>query len=254
MKKLLASIFLLVTSCFASSNLTLGMGASFVSAPLYIGSKKTNSYIVPFPYIEFKSKYFNIDRNKIYNDIYNSKNVKVELSIRGMLPVDSENSARDGMPDLDAILEFGPKYTYILYNKNDAKINLELPLRGAFSVGDELFEYKGYTASMDIKYKNKIFDDYNISYTFGLAYNSKKFNNYYYEVKSQYVTANRNEYHPSSGYAGFHNSFALTKKTKHLWYGGFIKHYYLDGVVFEKSPLYEKDSALFYGFAMSYLF
>jgi outer membrane scaffolding protein for murein synthesis (MipA/OmpV family) len=254
MIKYILITILFFTSLYSKNNSTYGLGTSFISAPLYIGSKKTNSYILPFPYIEFKSKYFNVDRNKIYNNLYNSEKVKVEISLRGVLPVESKDSAREGMPNLDPILEFGPKYSYSLYKNNDSRVSLELPLRATFTVGDELFEYKGYTSNINIKYKNKVFNNYKISYTFGLSYNSEKINNYYYEVKPQYTNKNRIEYKTSSGYGGFHNSFAFTKKTKSLWYGAFIKHYYLDGVVFEKSPLYEKNNALFYGFAISYLF
>lgn len=247
-------VFLITFSLKAEEKSVYGLGISVLSAPAYIGSNKQNLYVVPFPYIEYRGKYFNIDKDKIYNELYNTEKTKVEISLRGMLPVDSRNTAREGMPDLDAIIEIGPKIIYNLFSKDDMKIDLELPIRANFSIGDSLFDYQGYFSSFDLKYENSIFDNYKISFISGLGYSNKKINNYYYEVESKYVNENRREYHSSSGYSDFHNSLSITKKDKSFWYGGFIKHYYIDGAVYKESPLVETDNALFLGIASSYLF
>lgn len=250
---LISVSFLFSVNLFSSDSFKYGLGLSIISTPSYIGSNKQNNTVVPFPYIELRSKYINIDRDKIYNEFYNSDDFKIEFSIRGMLPSDSEGTLRDGMEDLDAIIEIGPKITYTLVSKNDMKINFEVPIRAAFSLGSDI-DYQGFLGSTDLSYKNFIYDDYKISFTTGLGFANKKFNNYYYEVTSNYANTTRSEYHSKSGYTGFHNSIALTKKDEHFWYGGFVKHYYLDNAVFESSSLVETKNSLFYGLAFSYIF
>ena len=249
----LLSFFVSVNLAFSKDNLTYGLGLSVLSTPSYLGSKNQELRVVPFPYIEYKSKYINIDKDKIYNEFYNKDRLKVEVSIRGMLPSKSEESARVGMEDLDLIIEVGPKFIYDIYSKNDMNIDFELPFRAAFSIGNSL-EHQGFLGSFDLKYKNKLLNNYTFSFTTGLGFADKKFNNYYYEVNSQDVTSIRTEYHSKSGYSGWHNALALTKRDEHMWYGGFIKHYYLDGVVFKDSSLLETKNSLFYGLAFSYLF
>ncbi|MAD41105.1 MAG: hypothetical protein CL623_01765 [Arcobacter sp.] len=245
--------FLFSVNLFSSDSFKYGLGLSIVSTPSYVGSKKQNTTVVPFPYIELRSKYINIDKDKIYNEFYNSHRTKIEFSIRGMLPADSEGTLREGMKDLDAIVEIGPKLTYNLVTKNLMKIDFEVPVRAAFSIGSNI-DYQGLLGSLDLSYKNIIFNDYKLRFTTGLGFADKKFNNYYYEVTSSNVNATRSEYHSKSGYSGFHNTMAITKKTEHFWYGGFMKHYYLENTIFEDSPLVETNSALFYGLAFSYIF
>ncbi len=103
---------------------------------------------------------------------------------------------------------------------------------------------------LDLSYKNIII----ISFTVGLGFSDKKISNYYYEVNSKDVNATRREYHSKSGYSGLYNTFSITKMDEHFWYGGFSKHYYLDNVVFEKSPLVETKNSLLCRFAFSYIF
>ena len=102
---LFSCIFILSLSLKSNDEYIFGMGASFVSYPSYIGSKKQNNLLIPFPYIKYSNKYINIDRDKIYNEFYNSEKTKVEISLRGMLPSKSDDTAREGMPNLDGVLD-----------------------------------------------------------------------------------------------------------------------------------------------------
>jgi len=255
MLKRILIVSVLIVSVYAKENLTYGLGVGFVSTPAYIGSDKQNNRILPFPYIDYKGKYFNINRDKIYNEFYDKDKLKIEISLRGMLPSESKGTAREGMPDLDTIVEFGPMLTYNLKEENNSSLSLLLPLRVAFALGgDDFLEYQGLLSSFDLQYKNKIFNDYNFIFTSGIGFNDKRINDYYYEVKSKYATSNRSVYSSSSGYSGFHTSIALTKKDENFWYGGFIKHYYLEGSTFDDASLVETKNSLFYGFGFSYLF
>lgn len=255
LKKVLLIILILSNFLlFAKDKKTFGIGLSYISAPVYLSSKKQNSHIYPIPYIEYKSKYFNIDRDRIYKDFLSSDKANMELSIRGMLPSKNEDTLREGMNDLDAILEIGPKFIYNIYSKKNMKINLEVPIRIALSLGKDLLKYKGYYSSLQIKYENSLLKNYKVNFILGASYSDKKLNNYYYEVKKEFINSNRKEYHSNSGFSGLHNSFSITKKDKNFWYGAFVKYYYLKNAVFENSPLYQTDNSLIYGFAFSYLF
>lgn len=252
-KRLLVLYILLLESIFAKESLTLGIGTTYFSTPAYIGSKSRNSMLLPFPYIEYRGKYFNVDRDKIYNQFLNKDRLKIEISLRGMLPVKSEG-LRDGMDKLDTILELGPKFSYEFYKKGNLNLALEVPIRSAISIGKDGLNYEGFLSSLDFRYFNRLYNDINFIFITGFGYSDKKLNNYYYEVEKEHANSNRVEYHSRGGYSGFHNSFAITKKSDSFWYGAFIKHYYIKEASFENSPLVETNHALFYGAAFSYLF
>jgi outer membrane scaffolding protein for murein synthesis (MipA/OmpV family) len=230
-----------------------GLGAGFISAPLYIGSKTRQNYTVPFPYIDYKGEYLNINRDKIYNDYYNSNNLKVELSLSGMLPVNSDKaSKRDGMPDLGLSIDIGPKLIYNLYKTKYHSLDMELPIRANFAIESDIKSI-GFTMNSSLHYQYKIYD-YTFNYYTGINYGSDEYHSYYYGVESKYATANRQSYNAKAGYSGFHNSFSFTKKTDNWWMGVFLKHYNLNNTVFEDSPLVETNEAIFYGAAISYIF
>jgi len=231
----------------------LGLGLGYVSAPVYIGSKHRKNYVAPFPYIDYRSKYVNVNRDRIYNDFYDKDNFKIDLSLRGMFPANSsKDSAREGMPDLDLAIEAGPNFMYTLHETPTSMLRFELPVRAVVTFGSDI-KYNGVIANTNLRYKTKFFG-YNFDYTTGAVFGNKKYHQYYYEVDDKYVTATRASYEAKSGYSGWQNSISMTKLNKRYWYGFFVKHYTLDNAVYEESPLVEKDTALFYGVAFSYIF
>lgn len=250
---LLISTFLLLVGNDLSSESRYGVGISFLSSPLYIGSSVQNSYVSPIPYIDYQGEYFKINRDKIYNEFYDTDSFKIELSMRAMLPsIDGDKGARVDMPDLDFAIDIGPNFIYHIYNYDQTTFSLEVPIRAMFSSDSDL-RYQGYLSNINLHYKT-FFSGYKFEYTTGLVWGDKNYHNYYYEIDKQYATTQREEYHANSGYGGWQNSLSFTKTQDNFWYGMFIKHYSLNGVVYEDSPLVEQNNALFYGTAISYIF
>ncbi len=245
--------FLSLQITYAKDSLSLGLGGSFLSYPSYLGSKKQNTLFVPIPYIKYRSKYLNIDKDKVYNEIYKKNKFSLEFSLVGTLPSKNDGSLREGMPNLDAVFEIGPKLMYNIVKKGNMESNIEIPIRAAFSIGSKI-DYEGYFSSLDFSSKIRLYKDFDFIFTSGISYSSKKLNNYYYEVKKEYVTANREEYHSKSGYSTFHNSIALTRKSDKFGFGVFLKHYNLNNSVFLDSPLIETKNSFFYGTALIYFF
>ncbi|NQY25210.1 MAG: MipA/OmpV family protein [Campylobacteraceae bacterium] len=255
MKKILI-LLIFAMSLFGkeTSSLTYGLGLGFISVPSYIGSKERKNLFLPFPYIEYRSDKININRDEIYSDYFKTQKSKVQLSLRGMLPVKSKDSKREGMDDLDATLEVGPNFIYHLKQNKMSSLDLEFPVRAVFSVGSSGIRYQGYLANVNLHYKEEFSNNIKLTLKTGLVWGDSDYHNYFYEIKKNDVTSNRSEYHASSGYGGWQNSIGLSKKDDKFWYGMFVKYYNLDKVSYSKSPLVETKSALFYGLAFSYLF
>ena len=254
--KLFIGIFFVFTFLQSSEKVELsyGIGAGFLSAPEYIGSKKTKSYFLPFPFFEYKTDKVNISRDKIDAKFIDTKKYKIYLSLRGMLRVNSKNTLRVGMPNLPATLEIGPNFIYSIFKDKNNSLNFEIPLRAVFAVSSRKIFYTGYLTNLNFDFNQKLYNNIKLTFKTGIVFADKKYNNFYYSVSNKYVTSKRSEYYSNFGYSGWQNSLGISKKDKNIWYGAFVKYYDLSNVVYKESPLYESKSALFYGFAFSYLF
>ncbi len=240
-----------------TNQLKLGAGFSFISVPEYIGSSRQKQYIFPYPYIYYDSENLTIEKNMIFNHLYQSKDFDIDLSFSGTLPVKSDsNSLRYNMEQLDPTLEIGPNFIYKLFHftDNQSYISMELPIRSVWSVDFPNMHQKGYITNPNL-YLNYYFDNYiQLELSTGPTFATKKYHNYFYEVTLKDVTVNRTEYHSKDGYGGWKNTIGLTYSQDNIWYGAFVRYYNLNNAEFIDSPLVNQNDALFYGMAVSYIF
>ena len=151
MSKLLQSI-LLLSAALASQSLSaavpgerlarilenaewdLGAGLAGFQYQIYPGSRAVNSFVLPVPYLTFKSPLLEIDRG-ITGFLYSSDKLVVDISADFALPVNSSKSrVRQGMPDLDAVLQLGPSLEFLLGDTStEPDIRFELPFRIALA-------------------------------------------------------------------------------------------------------------------------
>lgn len=240
-----------------SNHLNIGAGLSFISVPEYIGSSLQKQYILPYPYIYYDSEDFTIEKNMLFRHLYHSKNVLIDLSFSGTLPVKSDSeSLRFNMEELDPTIEIGPNFIYKLFYFDDEKsyISIELPVRSVWSIDFTNIHQEGYISNPNIYSKYYINKDTQLELSTGPTFASKEYHNYFYEVTLKDKTVNRSEYHSKSGYGGWKTSIGITHEKNNIWYGAFVRYYNLNNAVFLDSPLVSNNSALFYGVAISYIF
>ncbi|MGB5518403.1 MAG: MipA/OmpV family protein, partial [Gammaproteobacteria bacterium] len=112
-------ILLLLTAFYSASSSAqdmrweAGVGLVGIHLPLYPGSSQDAGYLIPFPYLRLESKYLDIDQG-IESRLFRSNKVRLSLSGGLGVPVNSADStAREGMPDLDLVLQVGPSLDVI---------------------------------------------------------------------------------------------------------------------------------------------
>ncbi len=250
-KKIILS--LIIISNLNSSELDLGIGVGEMNYPDYLGSNHSNSIVIPFPFIDYKSKKLDIDQNGIKKQLFSINELSLRLSINGSLPVTS-SGAREGMSNLDPSGEIGPALVYTLYHKQGLVIKLDFPIRVIMSTNFKTnITYRGYKSDPKIALDYK-FNNYLFQFQTGGVWGDSKFNKYIYNVDNSSVTENRKRYKAKAGYIGYKTSIGLSKKLKKIWIGGFIRYYDLTGAVSKNSPLKEENSALYSGLFVAYLF
>jgi outer membrane scaffolding protein for murein synthesis (MipA/OmpV family) len=241
----------------AKTEWTLGLGAGVFDYNLYPGEKATNRLIIPAPYFTFCSPWLEIDRG-IKGFLYDSEFIILDISADFGLPVDSDDSpAREGMPDLDLMVQFGPSLEFLLNdkNKNYFDARFEIPVRVAFVTDINSAENIGYLFEPRFSFNHRRQARTGLSHkaTLGVKFSTEDYHSYYYDVAAEFSTATRPEYKSDAGYGGSFIDYSINYKTKKFVYWTLLRYQSLHGAVFEDSPLVLTDDYYFIGFGFAWI-
>ncbi len=239
-----------VSQNFLSNNLPpvyeIGMGAIGLNVPDYPGSSNNRFRVVPFPFYIYRGEYFRSDDEGTRARLLSSKFHEVGMSFGFNFPVNSGDSpARRGMPDLDALMEFGPRILFRFLNSvPNHRLNFSFATRAVFSSKfsfNNLLRHEGFTFEPQINYwyrwkKVKTTFYSSLSFDFGTA----QYNRYFFNVPVAFSTPSRTAYHSKSGL--IESSFSLgfgkeINKEIFLFTGASWRN--LDWAANQRSPLVE---------------
>lgn len=238
----------------------LGAGLAFLRLPDYRGSDESRLYVLPFPYVIYRGDILKVDRERISGRIFKTDRVLLDISIFGSVPVDSsKNEARRGMPDLDPTFEIGPSLDItLLENKQDKyKLKVTLPVRAVFATDFSSVHREGWVFSTRLNFeKDNIIkgSGLNLGISAGPMFGSSDYHRYYYSVDPAYATASRPAYSAHSGYTGSALTIGLNKGFNQFVLNAFFSMDFLQGAVYEDSPLVKTKNSFMCGFTASWIF
>jgi len=239
----------------------IGAGVGVLNAPQYRGSETVVDLVLPFPYVIYRGDTLRIDREEgIRGKLFQSDDIILDLSLAGSIPVsDTDKGARKGMPDLDPLIEAGAEVTINLWRSADRGRGFQfvVPYRFVYSVGDPILDYQGWTLSPYLNYKinqrgSHAFTRYNFS--FGPIYADSQYHDYFYEVRPEFATPERQVYEAEGGYSGSRITISVSRNTKKYLLGAFARYDNLDQAVFDDSPLVETNEYFAVGFVFGWIF
>jgi outer membrane protein len=238
----------------------LGAGLGLLQLPDYRGSDQNKLYLLPYPYFIYRGDILQVDREHISGRIFKTDTVLLDISVFGQPPVkSSDNDARRGMSDLDPTFELGPSLDItLLENRQDRyKLNLALPARAVFSTDFSSLRHEGWVFSPRLAFEKADFisgTGLNLGVSAGPLFADSGYNSYYYSVDPAYATASRPSYAAGGGYAGSSITLGLNKGYKQLVFNAFVSVTFLQGAVFEDSPLVKSSYSVMSGIAVSWIF
>lgn len=235
-----------------------GLGLSGLSLTHYNGSQERQNLLLPLPYFVYRGDVLRVDRNNAYGKLLERGRFKLGISVGGNVPADSEDGARQGMPDLEPVIELGPSLTWLLHNDADYQRDLvfELPLRAAVTVDGADFDHIGWLGNPRLKYSFRpqwADARTRIQLTAGARFGDQQYHNYFYGVAPAFVTVRRAQFDTAGGYGGWGISAGLSRRSGNRWYGAFVRYLNLSGAQFETSPLVETGNAVIGGFAVAWI-
>lgn len=231
-----------------------GVGLAALHYPHYLGADQDKFYLLPLPYFIYRGEYIRADRGGLRGYLYDSERVDLRLSLRGSLPVNSDDSdAREGMDDLDLLLEAGPSLQFHLYESPTQMLRFDLPIRAAFSVGESsLFKHQGWTSTPGLHHEYYA-DDWIVTTRVNAVYSDKHYHGYIYDVQQDEVTPERPYYQSASGYTASRLSIGVRRRFDKLFVGAKLSYYDLHGAVNDDSPLLRKNEYFAVSLALAWV-
>ena len=184
----------------------LGMATGYASLPYYRGSASGRDIVLPMPLAVYRGQDLRLDEEGARKSLFSSKNLRLEMSLAGGLPVPDDGSsvAREGMPSLDATLEIGPNLRLNLWKKRSHSLSVYFPLRAVSALSFRKVDLHGWVFTPYIHYVTRQYkrNGWEFQLSIGPQYGSERFHSYYYSVSGAYETNSRNVYEASAGYSG----------------------------------------------------
>jgi len=252
---------LLITSASVyadKSQWELGIGLAVLDIPFYPGSSQSKTYVVPVPHVLFRSERFEVD-NGLQATFLKTPKIRIDLSADFGVPVNSEESAaRQGMPNIDLVLQIGPSVEITLAGGRfkPSHTRLELPVRMAVATDFRSAQQVGWIFEPRLSYETRRPHKTGFAYLLsgGLRYATEKYHDYYYEVDPAFATPIRPAFDAKQGYGGLFIDAITNWRTDHLIYFAFVRYQNLSGATFEDSPLVEQTDYFFIGGGLTWVF
>jgi len=210
----------------------------------YPGSSQNHFNTVVLPYGIYRSNLFNADQDGLRGKLTKSNRWELNLGASaGFSTRSNKNTDRQGMPDLDYILELGPSLEYKLGIWDHSTLTAIGQARAAFAARRDI-KYIGVTFEPQLVYLQRTFLNPRVQLRLnvGPKFGFDGFNDYYYDVAPQYATATRPQYSSKNGYlytsAGSRLFFAVTPR---LSVGVSSQVLLGKGSANEDSPLYKRN-------------
>ena len=194
------------------------MGATGLSIPDYRGSDESRYYVLPIPYFVYRGDKLRVDRQGPRAKVFESPRLELDFSALITPPVDSaKNRARQGMPDLDPVLEIGPKLNLTLWRDRarEARFDARFAVRGVIATDLSHTEDAGYVFHPHLYLGLKpalLGGKWDFSAQIGPLYGSDRYHQYYYGVAPQFATPERPAYQASAGYSGLVTGGSLRRR------------------------------------------
>lgn len=236
----------------------LGVGIGVLDIPFYPGSAQSKTYVFPVPHVLYLSDKLEID-NGIDATVFKTPGLRFNLSADFAVPVNSKDSElREGMPDLDTVIQLGPSLEITLKGgrfKPD-HLRLELPLRAAVATDLSSVDNVGFIFEPRLSYETR--RPYKTGFAFlvsgGLRISTRELHQYYYDIETEFALPDRPQFSSAGGYSGLFADLIGNWRSDDFIYWALLRYQNLQGSAFEESPLVEKESYLLLGVGMTWLF
>jgi outer membrane protein len=252
----------LVSAPVSKRDLSLWEGGVLVGGayvPDYPASDQNRTKFVVFPYIVYRGSVVRSDREGTRAKLWKTRYASLELSAAASFATQSKDDrARVGMPDLDYLLEIGPRLSIPLSELGGrGKLQLFVPIRGVASTDLTNFHHRGFTLTPALFMHVDRFFRPDWIYVSQLTANfaNRQLSAYFYDVAPEFALPTRSAYDARAGYLGtdWFNGLAIPLGRKFRLFTG-IQLWEHAGSANQASPLFRRQFTFTSIFGIAYTF
>lgn len=227
-----------------------GFAAAALQVPAYPASAVKSDRQFLAPWFIYRSDSVQVKDGGVKLVAYESDKLIIDLGIGAALNADtSDTPLRDGMPDIDYILELGPRFDVPLTDKTTNGIRTRLnwisALRFAVSTDFKRLDYRGPLVNSQLRYRLGGFNDNKLSFSASVfsTWFGDRLSDYIFSVDSEFATDTRPEFDAEAGFLSVGLSASIGyKPTDNLTTFIGVGYTSLAGSKNEDSPLFETDN------------
>lgn len=240
--------------------LEAGLAGAGLNVSAYPSSSVRSQRNFLVPWLIYRSDKVQVKDGGVKLIAYQSEKLTVDLGISGSLNADTSiTPVRDGMPDIDYLLELGPRFKVPLFDRTNEfmerdRLDWVTAYRFAISTDFGRVDFRGPVLNTELSYEKEglLKDKLTVGVSVGATWLGNQMMDYFYSVDSQFATPDRPEYRATAGFLGVDLSagveYNITPNASVFVSAGIES---FSGSRNDDSPLFEEDLSrrLILGFA-----
>jgi len=194
---------------------------------------------VALPYVLYRGPVLRIDRGSAGLRAIRQDNFELDIGVAGAFGSASKDTvARQGMPRLGTLVEFGPRGIWQLgAAPSGGRWRAELPLRGVFDLDDRLTG-RGWALEPELQYQHDGVAGWRLSASVGALLGDRRLNGTFYDVGSTHASAARPAYEARAGLIAWRLGMTASHRLSPEWrVFGFGRFDLMSGAANSDSPL-----------------
>ena len=233
----------------------VGVFAGGVSTPAYPAASERAARALALPFFIYRGEVLRAERGGVGARLVNAENFEFDIGFAASLPASSQDIvARQGMPDLGTLLEFGPRMKITLARPSPgSRVRLDLPLRSVMEINGGV-RGQGWAFEPEITWETRdLGSGWSGSASASVVLGDSQLNQYFYGVSAPYVSPSRPAYEAQAGLITTRLGVATSKALgPDLRFFGFARHDLYAGAANQSSPLYRQSTGSSVGVGLSW--
>lgn len=216
-----------------------------VSQQAYPGSDTRLSRALAAPYVVYRGEVLRADEDTAGVRALKTDRYELDVGFAGAFGSRSDEvPARQGMPRLGTMVEFGPRLKWRLTPDARAagRWTLELPVRGVFDIDDGL-RRRGVTVEPELDYDLQLSGGLKLGLRGSVIFGDRALAETFYGVAPAYATAGRPAYQARAGLVAWRLGASLSRPLGPDWrVFGFVRIDSVNGAANADSPLVRRPT------------
>ena len=233
----------------------IGVFGGVASTPAYPGAADRTSRAMVLPQLIYRGDVIRAERGTLGARMVRTDVFEFDLGFAASLPANTKDTAaRQDMPDLGTLIEFGPRLKMTLARPAPgSQVRLEVPVRAVLEFNSGVHA-QGVAFEPELVFETRnVGAGWSLSANTSLVFGDRKLNNFFYGVAPQFATAARPAFDAQAGLIATRLALSTSREiTPDVRLFGFVRYESYSGSANLNSPLHQSSSGTSIGIGLAW--